>query len=229
MQKTSGVQTVILGLGLLVCIHAVCAETTRNTPQWEAEIAAYEAMDRTNPPPKGAVLFVGSSTIRLWKTLAEDFPQHRVVNRGFGGSRIADATRYAERIIFPYEPAVMFFRSGGNDLWGGKSVDEVFSDYKEFVAKVRTRLPETKIVFISWAPTPARWKQADHERELNARIQQYSREQPRLGYVETFDMVLDSNGRPRADLFLEDRLHFNAEGYRVLAERVRPFMPELPK
>src|SRR5215207_9430258 len=106
------------------------AEAGQGFGQWEKEIAAYEQMDRTHPPPKGALLFTGSSTIRLWQTLAQDFPGHRVINRGFGGSQIVDATHFAERIIFPYEPRVVFLRAGGNDIHAGKSVDAVFEDFK---------------------------------------------------------------------------------------------------
>src|SRR5882762_2546973 len=83
---------------------AMCAEGEHDFGKWEKEIAAYEQMDRTNPPPKGALLFIGSSTIRLWKTLAEDFAEQRVINRGFGGSEIVDSTHFAERVIFPYKP-----------------------------------------------------------------------------------------------------------------------------
>src|SRR5438093_4844855 len=113
--------------------------------KWEKEIAAYQQMDRTNPPPTGALLFIGSSTIRLWKTLAEDFPKHRVINRGFGGSEIVDSTHFAERVIFPYKPRMIFLRAGGNDLNAGKSPEQVFRDFKEFAAKVRSRLPGTEV------------------------------------------------------------------------------------
>src|ERR1035441_7480986 len=129
--------------------------------KWESEIAAFEQMDRTNPPPKGAVLFVGSSSIRLWTTLAQDFPGQHVINRGFGGSQIVDATHFAERIIFPYQPQAIFFRALCNNPGAGKSPEQVFADFQEFVAKVRTKLPDRDIVFISWSPTVARWKQAD--------------------------------------------------------------------
>src|SRR5215468_6885350 len=87
--------------------QAVCVAAEHNFTRWEQEIAAFERTDQTNPPPRGAVLFIGSSTIRLWKTLARDFPEQQVVNRGFGGSEILDSTHFAERIIFPYEPRMI--------------------------------------------------------------------------------------------------------------------------
>src|SRR5580658_8508144 len=100
--------------------RAAVAEPGHNFGKWEREIAAFEQTDRTTPPPKGAVLFVGSSTIRLWTTLAQDFPGVPVINRGFGGSEVVDSTHFADRIIFPYEPRMIFFRAGGNDIAAGK-------------------------------------------------------------------------------------------------------------
>ena len=200
------------------------AQQAHNFARWEKEIAAYEQMDRTNPPPKGALLFVGSSTIRLWKTLAHDFPDQKVINRGFGGSEIVDSTHFADRLIFPHEPRMILLRAGGNDLFAGRSPEQVFADFKDFVACVRTKLPTTELVFISWCPTPARWQQAGKEKALNRMVEQFARQAPHVKYLETYDMPLGADGKPRPELFAPDKLHFNAEGYQLLAERVRAFL-----
>lgn len=189
--------------------------------KWEKEIAAFERADATNPPPKGALLFIGSSTVRMWRTLKADFPSHTVINRGFGGSQIADATRFAPRIVFPYAPKAVYLRSGGNDLWAGKPVDQVFADFQAFVAAVHAQLPDADIVYISTSPCPSRWKQEEMTRELNAKIAAFINGKPHLRYLETYDLVLGADGKPRPELFLKDMLHFNAEGYKLLAERVR--------
>src|SRR5207245_85827 len=120
---------------------AVAANLPHDFAKWEPEIAAFEQSDRANPPPQNAVLFIGSSTIRLWKSLPQDFPQQHVINRGFGGSEIADSTHFAERIIFPYQPRMVFLRAGGNDIHAGKSPEQVFSDFKEFAVKIHSKLP----------------------------------------------------------------------------------------
>jgi lysophospholipase L1-like esterase len=206
---------------------AWCAETNHDFAKWEKEIATFEQMDRTNPPPKDAVLFTGSSTIRRWTTLAQDFPGQRVINRGFGGSEILDAAHFADRIISPYAPRVIFLRAGGNDLWHGKLPEQVFADFRDFVTKVHAKLPETEIVFISLNPTPSRWVEHEKEQALNALVQEFIRGKPRLKYVDTYPMVLGADGRPRAELFVADQLHFNAAGYALLADRVRPFLPRL--
>jgi alpha-L-arabinofuranosidase len=211
---------------LRVPAQAQSAAVEHDSTRWEGEIAAYEQADRTNPPPPGGVLFIGSSTIRLWKTLAADFPNHRVINRGFGGSQIADATHFAERVIFPYRPRAVFLRAGGNDLHAGKSPEQVFADFKAFVGKVHAKLPQTEIVFISLSPSVARWSEAEQTKKLNQLVRDYVKGKKRLKYIETYDTTLGPDGKPRAELFVEDKLHFNAEGYRILAERVRLHLPK---
>jgi len=192
--------------------------------RWEQEIAAYEAADRADPPPKGGVLFVGSSTIRLWKSLARDFPDHKVINRGFGGSEIADAAHFAGRLIFPHEPRQIFLRAGGNDIHAGRLPDQVAADFADFVRTVRVRLPDAEIVYIGVNPAPARWGEGDKYRALNEEIRKLALRLPRVGYVDAYDISLDREGRARPELFLADKLHFNAEGYGLLADRVRPFL-----
>jgi len=203
---------------------AICAEGEHNFAKWEKEIAAFEQMDRTNPPPKDGVVFIGSSTIRLWKSLPQDFPNHHVINRGFGGSEIMDATHFADRIIFPYEPRSVFLRAGGNDIHAGKTPAQVFDDFKEFVATVRAKLPKTEIVFISQSPAIARWSEAENNKTLNKLAEDYVRGKPGLKYVETYDIVFGPDGQIRPELFIEDKLHFNAAGYKLLAERVRTIL-----
>ena len=189
--------------------------------RWEKEVAAFEASDRTNPPPYSAALFTGSSTVRLWKSLPQDLPGLQAINRGFGGTDIEDAMHFADRIIFPYSPKRVFLRAGGNDLWGGKSPDEVFGHFKEFVGVVQARLPRTEVTFIGLSPSLARWAQAKREKKLNELIAAFVKGKSRLSYIETYDVPLGPDGRPRAELFVPDRLHFNEAGYKLLAERVR--------
>jgi lysophospholipase L1-like esterase len=192
--------------------------------RWEKDIRAMEASEKTNPPPKNAILFLGSSTIRLWKTLARDFPGVPLINRGFGGSEIADATHFAARLVFPYAPKQIIFRSGGNDLQTGKTPEQVCADFQAFVATVHSRLPETEIVFLSWNHSPSRWSSASRERALNQLVAEYAQGQSRVKYLDLTGVSLDANGQPRPELFVSDRLHFNEAGYQLLTERVRPVL-----
>jgi lysophospholipase L1-like esterase len=198
----------------------------RDYAKFEREVAAYEAADRQKPPLKGGILFIGSSTIRLWKTLAEDYPDHKVINRGFGGTEIVDSTHFADRLIFPHEPKQIFLRAGGNDIHAGRTPREVANDFWEFARVVHTRLPRTEILYISVSPAPARWGESDKYRELNRLIREMALDMPRVGFVDTFDMVLAADGKARPELYVKDRLHFSPEGYKLLAERVRPFLAQ---
>jgi lysophospholipase L1-like esterase len=212
-------------LVLFIFVTAVGAQTRPTTnpfAKWEKDVAAFEAKDRENPPPKGSVLFVGSSTIVRWKSLASDYPDQVTLNRGFGGNQIADCTHFADRIIFPYAPKMIVLRAGGNDIHAGKTIEQVFNDYKEFVATVRAKLPDVPIVYLSMSPSPARWAERDLNKRTNALIEHYAKENPGLKYVDTYDMTLTTDGQPREELFVADKLHFNEAGYKLLAERVRP-------
>lgn len=200
------------------------ADKPHDFAKWEKEIAAYEEADKSNPPPKGGCLFIGSSTIRLWKTLETDFPEHKVINRGFGGSEIVDATHFADRLIFPHAPKQIFLRAGGNDIHNGRTPKQVAKDFSEFVRVVRTRLPEAEIIYIAVSPAPARWGESDKYRALNKRIRKMALDMPRVSFVDCYDISLERPGHARPDVFVEDRLHFSPTGYHLLAERVRPFL-----
>src|SRR5436190_443103 len=105
---------------LVLFVQTSLGAQPHNFSRWEKDMAAFERMDATNPSPKGGIVFTGSSTIRLWNTLSTDFPNSKIINRGFGGCEIEDVTHFADRIIFPYEPRMIVLRAGGNDLWAGK-------------------------------------------------------------------------------------------------------------
>jgi lysophospholipase L1-like esterase len=200
-----------------------------HTNRWESEIAAFETADKTNPPPSGGIVFIGSSSIRLWKSLAQDFPGHPVINRGFGGSCISDSTQFAERIVFPYRPRLIVMYAGGNDINGGKSARQVFIDFKAFVAKVRTRLPEARIAYISIAPNPARWAQVEKVRTANNLIAGFAAQDDKLQFIDVFPHMLGTDGQPKPDIFQADQLHLNRKGYELWKGIVGPFLNGVPE
>jgi lysophospholipase L1-like esterase len=213
-----------LALALLTCLLAAgCAQPVPQAPRelvatnlpFAAEINAFADADHFSPPPKDAILFVGSSSIRLWKTLAQDFPQHQVINRGFGGSQMRDLVNYADRIVIPYQPKHIVVYAGGNDLNAGKSAQEVLADFQAFVRKVRKTLPGVKISYISIAPNPARWSQEGRVRQANNLIRAYAGYDGRIGFIDVFPRMLGRNGLPRPDIYAADRLHMNERGYEL--------------
>lgn len=190
--------------------------------RWEKDIAAFEKSDAANPPPKGGIVFVGSSSIRMWKTLAQDFPKHNVINRGFGGSQTSDSVHFADRIVIPYEPRMIVFYAGANDISAKKTPEKVAADFRAFVEKVRAKLPGVEIAYISIAGNPARWTQVEQVKEANALVAAYCKETPRTQFIDVFTAMLGPDGKPKPDIFLKDRLHMNAKGYELWTNIIGP-------
>jgi lysophospholipase L1-like esterase len=210
----------------LAAFFALVSVGFADPQKWEKSIADFEQADREQPPQKGGVVFTGSSTIRLWKTLAEDFSGWRVVNRGFGGSQMEDSAHFADRIIFPHEPAVVVIFAGSNDINAGKPPERVVQDFKAFVAKVRERLPKTEICYVEITSSPLRWAQREKVIEANRLIRAYCEETAGVKFIAVREKFLGANGEPRPELFKADRLHPNAEGYQILTGAIQPFLPK---
>jgi len=191
--------------------------------RFEADIKKFEAADKLHPPPVGEVVFVGSSSIRLWK-LADSFPGMEVINRGFGGSHLADSARYADRIVTPYHPRAVVLYAGDNDLADGATPEQVRDAYREFVAKVRANLPKAPIIYIGIKPCESRWKLVDKVKAANQLIAEAQRGDSTQHFVDTFGPMLGADGLPRQELFQADKLHLNAEGYKVWAELLKPHL-----
>ncbi len=217
--KSSAFVFVLFALFQTVCFTQT-AYTRANL--WEKEIAAFAAADAKESPKKGKILFVGSSSIRAWQTLKEDFPDFYVINRGFGGSHLEDVNFYADRLVFPYKPKLIVLYAGENDLVAGKSVEEVFTDFKKFVSTMRTNLPKSRLIVISLKPSPSRWEFAPKFKELNALLKSETEKDKRTLYVDVWSPMLDADGEPLKNIFVKDNLHLNADGYRIWRERLLP-------
>lgn len=191
------------------------------------EINAFQEADQKQMPPTGAVLFMGSSSIRMWETLAQDFPEIPVINRGFGGSLIQDSTLYADRIAIPYKPKIIVLCAGTNDLaYGNKKPQQVLQEFKDFVAKIHAALPDTRIVYISINPTVARWNQEAEILETNHLIEEFifetNSKTEKLNFINSHAQTLTPDGQPQPKLLRDDHLHFNTEGYKVWTAIVKP-------
>ncbi len=204
---------------LLLAVPAPAEEAEGN--RWEPRIRKFEEQDRTQPPPERAVLFVGSSSIVGWD-LKKSFPELTTINRGFGGSQIADSIHFAERIVLAYKPRAIVFYAGDNDVAAGKSPERVAVDYAAFAKKVHDTLPETKIVYVAIKPSIKRWHLIDKMRQANHLIRETTEKDPRQVFVAVEEPMLGADGKPRAELFKKDGLHLNAKGYRLWSDLVRP-------
>jgi lysophospholipase L1-like esterase len=215
---------------LLAPAPAAPAPPPLDLAKWEPEIRAFEDADRAHKPAAGGVLFTGSSSIRLWTTLPEDFPGIRVLNRGFGGSQIREVTAFVPRIVVPYEPSLIVFYCGTNDIASGsRTAAETATDFEAFVGTVRASLPATRVAFISAAPNPARWKLRAEMQELNRRVREWARTADRVDFIDVWPEMLGPDGQPKAGIYREDELHMNASGYeiwkRIVGEYLRSARP----
>ncbi|HWB00599.1 MAG TPA: SGNH/GDSL hydrolase family protein, partial [Pirellulales bacterium] len=193
--------------------------------KWEKDIAAFEAADREHPPAPGGIVFIGSSSIRKW-ALDKSFPDLPVINRGFGGSHMADSVQFADRIVTPYKPRMVLVYAGDNDLAAGKTPEQVADDFKAFVAKVRPTLPDTRIVYLSVKPSPKRWSIVEKGREANKLIASWiaGSGDSRLMYVDVASCLLGDDGKPEPDDYVSDQLHLSDAGYARWAEVLRPIL-----
>ncbi len=191
--------------------------------KWRKDIAGFAAADATNPPPRGCIVFTGSSYIRKWTTLATDFPGMPVVNRGFGGCHLADVYAYADRIVIPYAPREVVVYAGGNDINSGMAPELVFGDFVALMTKLRQALPRVKLVFISCPPSPKRWTQTDKIKTVNHLIAGYCQKHD-ITFVDTFSLMLGADGRPKPEIYGTDQLHMNETGYGIWRQAVAPFL-----
>jgi len=190
---------------------------------WEGAIQNFEKADAQNPPPKGAVLFLGSSSIVGWN-LKKHFPNLAALNRGFGGSQIADSLRYVDRIVVPYAPKTIVFYAGDNDIASGKKPEEVLEDFQSLVKKVRDALPKTRILFIAIKPSLARWKLYGKMSKANDLVAEFIKSDERLQYVDVAKTMLGEDGKPRPELFVQDGLHLSAKGYELWTSILLPHL-----
>lgn len=211
----------------VVAVAFIVGSVWAQQPPFEDEIQRFEASDKTHPPVPGSVLFVGSSSIRLWETLAADIPDYTTLNRGFGGSQIADSVRLVDRIVTPYKPKAIVFFAGTNDIASGKSAETVAADYRAFVEKVRSELPDVPIAYISISPAPSRWSKIGEMRRANALIRAYSEATPGLRFIDTATLMLNRIGGPRPELYVRDNLHLNAQGYAIWKAEVGRVLREM--
>jgi len=214
--------SLILGL---ILISSLCfGQATDGPERFEVGITAYEAGDKFSPFPEGAVLFVGSSSVLMWKDLDEQFPQVKIINRGFGGSQFSDLLYYIDRIVTCYKPSKIFIYEGDNDISAKKKVRDIMDDAKKVRQIIAQKLPGVPVFFIAAKPSVARWKLKKKYQQLNSQLSLFAAGSANTGFVNVWDPALDSNGEVLQDIFLEDNLHMNEKGYAIWKAAIDPFL-----
>lgn len=214
----------VLLLGVELAVAQTPPPATAQADRFAGMVAAYEAEDRANPPPKGAILFAGDSQFYRWKTIHEDLPGYTVINRGIDSFQLEHLIQYADRLILPYAPRCIVLHVGGNDVHTGKSPERVLAEFQTLVAKIRAQYPDVPIIFSSLTPGPGRWDEAPQRVATNRMLRDYIATQRNLKFVDLWNAMLTPDGLPREDLWVADRVHPNHEGYRLRVQLTQPLL-----
>jgi lysophospholipase L1-like esterase len=210
---------------IVFCQSIILCSCSQEKKPFQDEIDAYKAEDKKKLPPSNAILFVGSSSIRMWNNLDRYFPEHTVINRGFGGSGLNDAIGYTGDIITSYRPKQIVIYSGENDVASGNvTAKEVSDRFATLFHKIRKELPGTHIVYISMKPSPSREKFRSVIEDGNRMIREFIAGQKNAVYVDIFTPMLGSDNKPRKELFLDDDLHMNEKGYAIWQKAIEPHL-----
>lgn len=212
-----------LPLFLLAFTGLLSAAEPLKPDRFEATIAKFEAEQAANPSPKNGNVFIGSSSIRLWN-LAEAFPEQPCINYGFGGAVMEEVARYAPRLLPACQPRRVIVYAGDNDLARGVEPKEVVADFDELVDFLAETVPSAEVIILAVKPSPLRWTLREQYLETNELFREIADSNPRVKYADTWSVLLDDNGEPKAEYYQRDKLHLTPEGYAAWNKVVEPML-----
>lgn len=194
-------------------------------PFWN-DIQSFKQKDSVQAPPANAILFVGSSSFTMWKDVQDYFPGYTIINRGFGGSTLPDVIRYANEVIYPYKPKQVVIYCGENDLASSDSITarDVFERFKILYAMIRNQFKNIPIAYISMKPSPSRQKLFPKMIAGNNMIKDFLKKKKHSAFIDVYSKMLNSDGKPMDDIFLDDKLHMNNKGYAIWQKEIQPFL-----
>ncbi len=233
----------LLVIATLITLTIACHKTLTHTPtgekftlnyelnRSEKEIVAYEKADAAIGLDKlqGQTVFYGSSSIRLWKSLKQDFAPLPVINHGFGGSTFPEMTYYAERMLVPYKPEKIVLYCE-NDMFAGKekTPEQVFDAFAELATLIQNRLPKTKVYYISMKPSISRKDKWQLVSKADALIKAYIDKHKNFTYMDIVPVMYRPNGTVNGEYFIKDSLHMTPKGYVQWTSVVRPILLKKP-
>lgn len=211
-------------LGLLLSSTVLLAQEQK--PAFWNDVQAFKKKDSVSFPPKNAILFIGSSSFTRWTDVQQYFPSHTIINRGFGGSTLVDVTRYADDIIFPYQPKQIVIYCGENDIASSDTVTAsiALNRFKTLFQQVRSRLPDIPLLFVSFKPSPSRWQMKDRMTKANKMIRKFLKKNKNTVFVDVWEPMLGTDKKPRPELFVGDNLHMTAQGYVIWQKLMEPYL-----
>lgn len=208
---------ILLSISIIILSFSLTLQTDA---AWEKEMESFKKQDQQNPPQLGQILFVGSSTFTLWKTMQDDMPEIPLINRGFGGSKVTDLIEHFDTVIAPYHPKQIVIYEGDNDIVSGASPKKILENYKQLLQKIRALYPEIPVTIISVKPCESRKDKLIAIAVLNDMLNVWASQTENLYYLNTFDITLNAEGTPIPEYFLKDKLHLNNLGYKAWARKI---------
>lgn len=212
----------------IILFFAFLVIPVANAQQWPFfdEVQAYRKQDSISVPPRNAILFIGSSSFRLWKNMQDDFPGYTIINRGLGGSSLPDIIHYADEMIFAYKPKQIIIYCGDNDLAASDTVtaETVVKRFGDLFELIRNRKPGIPVVYVSIKPSPSRERLLPAMMLANKTIKEFLKTKPHTAFADVFSEMMSSDGKIRTDIFLEDKLHMNAKGYAIWIKTITPYL-----
>jgi len=211
---------------LLIFISFLFCSINIAAQPFHENIQAFKKQDSLSMPPQHAILFVGSSSFTKWTDVQDYFPENKIINRGFGGSSLPDVIRYANDIIFPYNPKQVVIYCGDNDFAASDTItfDMVVSRVKQLFQLIRNKLPGANIAYVSIKPSPSRIKLMPKAEAANTAIKNFLATQKNTAFIDVYHLMLSENGRPTPEIFLSDSLHMNANGYAIWQKAIKPYL-----
>lgn len=193
---------------------------------FEKEVAKFRELDALNPPPRHAILFIGSSSFTLWNDVNNYFPGYNIINRAFGGSRLTDQIEFFHQVVTPYDPRQVVIYCGENDFAASDTLTPgmVTKRFITLFELFRAQCPDAKITYVSMKPSPSRWHLSEKFIEANHDIRLFLEKNPNTSFVDIWNQMLDVHHQPDSSIFLEDMLHMNAKGYQIWQKEILPHL-----
>lgn len=209
---------------LIVSLFIVSVTLNAQDPKrFQNEIDKIVARD-ANLQSENLIVFAGSSSFRMWNTLQEDFSDRHVVNHGFGGSEMSDLVFYVDELITRYKPAQIFIYEGDNDLNQGKDYKTILKDADKLINAIRTKVPASvEVVFVTPKPSPSRWHLKKKYLQFNRKLKRWAKREENVKVLDVWPAMMNEKGEPKSDIFIEDKLHMNRQGYSIWANVFRPY------
>jgi lysophospholipase L1-like esterase len=210
--------------GVVLLLFCILNLSAQDPNRFKTQIEELVQKEHQFDPGKKLALFTGSSSVRMWKNVADYFPEYNVVNFGFGGSHFSDLIYYYEELIPKYKPDYLFIYEGDNDIASGKKPGEILEEAKLLIDRIQQDLPETKVVLISPKPSVARWNLHKNYEKLNKKLERLTKKTDNVEFADVWNAMLDENGKVFSDVFLDDNLHMNKKGYDIWGEAIGEFL-----